>query len=150
MSLLRKIAHLWASGLYTGHLPLAPATWGSLFGLGIGWILSSYAWDVRAIGLVLVGAFSIGAAFVLAPLPAKDPSWFVADENLALVALACAYPYPTWAEAVGVFVAFRFWDVVKLWPAEALEALPPPWGMFADDFVAATYTLLCVALFGLG
>lgn len=150
MSLSRKIAYLWASGFYAGHLPLAPATWGSLLGVGVGWGLSGYTFATRLLGLILIAAFSVWAVRALAPLPTKDPPWFVADENLALVTLACAYPYPTLSEAVGVFVAFRFWDIVKLWPAEALERLPTPWGIFADDLVAAGYALLCIVLLELG
>ena len=150
MTLAGKVAHLWASGLWTGHLPLAPATWGSLIGLGLGGLLSGYSFWLRLAGFLLALGLSVWAIRVLSPLPTKDPPWFVADENLALLALACVYPYPTLSEALGIFVAFRFWDVVKLWPAEALERLPAPWGIFADDLVAAGYTLLCALLFQLG
>lgn len=150
MTLVRKVAYLWASGFWTGHLPVAPATWGSLTGLVLGGLLSGYSFWVRLIGFLLAFGLSVWATRVLSPLPTEDPPWFVADENLALLALACAYPYPTLSEALGIFVAFRFWDVVKLWPAEALERLPAPWGIFADDLVAAAYTLLCATLLQLG
>ena len=42
------------------------------------------------------------------------------------------------------FVLFRIMDVVKPWPARALERLPGGWGIMADDVMAAVYANLVV------
>jgi phosphatidylglycerophosphatase A len=42
------------------------------------------------------------------------------------------------------FLFFRLFDVVKPWPAGALERLPAGWGIMADDLAAGVYANLVV------
>jgi phosphatidylglycerophosphatase A len=42
------------------------------------------------------------------------------------------------------FVLFRVFDVIKPWPARALEALPEGWGIMADDVAAGIYAYLAL------
>lgn len=77
-----------------------------------------------------------------------DPSWIVADEILALLSIALIHPLGDWVGLASGYVFFRFWDIVKVYPMDISEKLPPPWGIFADDMVAAIYTLACLMLLG--
>jgi phosphatidylglycerophosphatase A len=53
--------------------------------------------------------------------------------------------------AIGVFAAFRFFDVAKPWPVRQSQALPGGWGITVDDFLAAFYVNAVVLLvFGAG
>jgi phosphatidylglycerophosphatase A len=45
----------------------------------------------------------------------------------------------TWPAVLGVFIAFRFFDVLKPWPARQSQSLPGGWGITVDDFLAAIY-----------
>jgi phosphatidylglycerophosphatase A len=44
------------------------------------------------------------------------------------------------------FFLFRFFDIVKPWPAGRLEGLPGGVGIMADDLAAAGYAGLCLVL----
>lgn len=87
---------------------------------------------------------SVWSYLQISPLQEPDPSWFVVDEGLAFLAIAVIYSPLSIGDLVASFFLFRFWDIVKLWPADALERIPNGWGLFADDGVAACYTLLCL------
>ncbi|MFN2515241.1 MAG: phosphatidylglycerophosphatase A [Pyrinomonadaceae bacterium] len=44
------------------------------------------------------------------------------------------------------FIAFRFFDIVKPYPARKVESLPAGLGIMADDLVAGAYSALLVAV----
>ncbi|HWQ93133.1 MAG TPA: phosphatidylglycerophosphatase A [Clostridia bacterium] len=163
---------LWlAQGLGIGRIPWAPGTFGSL--LGFVWfalLLTSGRWSVFWAGTLLGIPLSIwlaGRAETI--LGRTDPGSVVIDEIIAipicfagiLIWMAGsngALPSPTrffagkgWLLTLGVFVAFRFFDVVKPWPVRQSQALPGGWGVTVDDCLAALYVnvvaLLCLALF---
>lgn len=144
-----KLARLWLSGLGTGYLPLIPATWGTLPAVPLAWVAAFLPfWGAL---MLFVGALglSLWSHRLIQPLPEADPRWFVADEMVAFILVSVLYPLSTLAHLGVAFVLFRFWDIVKLWPADALEALPEPWGVLADDMIAAIYTWGCLLLIGL-
>lgn len=156
---------LWlAQGFGSGRAPFAPGTFGSLAGLLWFFLLL----EVPS-GLFYVGALVFGIALsVLIGTQAekllgeKDPSSVVIDEIVA-VPLCFAiwvsilffeegrwptaeyfFRVKTWPWTLGVFVAFRFFDVVKPWPVRQSQALPRGWGVTVDDVLAALYVNLCV------
>jgi phosphatidylglycerophosphatase A len=47
---------------------------------------------------------------------------------------------------VASFVAFRVFDVIKIWPARQLEKLPGGLGVTLDDVAAGIQTILFVQL----
>ena len=47
---------------------------------------------------------------------------------------------------VGVFAAFRLFDVLKPWPANKSQAFPGGWGITVDDLLAAGYVNVVVLL----
>lgn len=139
-------ARLWASGLGTGYLPIAPATWGTFPAIALAYLLSNGPSPLRWAWTLLALSLYYHSLKRLAPLPSRDPSWVVSDEMQAVFVLSCLYPLTSLHEAVSAFLFFRFWDIVKLWPADQAESLPFPWGILADDVIAALYTCLCLWL----
>lgn len=141
---MKALWRVWVSGLGLGYLPLAPATWGSLLGLGLAWGLSQLAWPLGPLlGLGLWG-FSYYAITQTLPTPKADPPWIVADEFSAYALLPLLYPITTWKVALWSFVLFRFWDICKIEPAGWLEKRPGALGILLDDVVAIIYTALCL------
>jgi phosphatidylglycerophosphatase A len=49
-----------------------------------------------------------------------------------------------WIWTVGIFVAFRAFDIIKPWPVRQSQALPGGWGVTVDDGLAAIYVNLVV------
>jgi phosphatidylglycerophosphatase A len=47
---------------------------------------------------------------------------------------------------LAAFILFRFFDIVKPYPARRLEGLPGGLGIMADDLVAGLYAFLGVML----
>ncbi len=143
---MKRFYRLWLSGLGLGYLPIAPATWGSLWGLGLAYSLSSLPWAWR-IALITIGwLFSAWAIVQLLGRIPTDPPWIVADEYWALAAIALFMPIREPEIAALAFFFFRFWDICKVFPADWVEDLPTPWGILLDDVVAMFYTTLCLWL----
>jgi phosphatidylglycerophosphatase A len=158
---------LWiAQGFGVGRIPVAPGTFGSL--VGILWfallLVPANLW------VFIAGAI---AGFVLSVwlcgegekiLNQKDPGSVVLDEITAMPVcflswIAASFwkigSLPrldeilnarTWPGVLGVFVAFRFFDVLKPWPVRQSQSLPGGWGITVDDFLAAIYVNVVVLL----
>ncbi len=158
---------LWiAQGFGVGRIPVAPGTFGSV--AGVGWfallLLTGKLW-LFAAGTVAGLALSVWLCGVGEKvLGQKDPQSVVLDEITALpvcflgwVAILTwksgALPLPesffsarTWPMTLGVFAAFRFFDVAKPWPVRQSQSLPGGWGVTIDDVLAAIYVNLAVLL----
>lgn len=155
-----------------GYLPLAPGTWGSIVGIGVYALVRGAAmkfffdtgvsrnfnllhvnYGVVAIELaavVLITLVGIWAASVTEKLSGrKDPSKVVIDEVagqfIALIPIPFA-PGTAWWSAILAFILFRFFDIVKPYPARRLESLESGLGIMADDIVAGSYAAIAVAL----
>ncbi|HWH69205.1 MAG TPA: phosphatidylglycerophosphatase A, partial [Candidatus Sulfotelmatobacter sp.] len=51
-----------------------------------------------------------------------------------------------WLGTLGIFVAFRFFDVAKPWPVRQSQSLPGGLGITIDDALAAVYVNLVTLL----
>lgn len=156
----------FAQGFGLGRIPLAPGTFGSVLGLLWFWLLLVPGQpSVLVAGTVAGLAMAVwlsGAAEKI--LGKKDPPSVIVDEIAAIpvcflswtglwVWRTGALPQAgelvarnNWPAVLGVFVAFRFFDVLKPWPVRQSQALPGGWGITVDDFLAAIYVSLLVLL----
>lgn len=152
-----------ATGFYTGYIPWASGTFGSLAGVLLFLLLDSVAGARGATMLPLfiilgfgLGVYTAGrvadsegnrlsrsaalakAKFQPGPHAQPDPSIVVIDEIVGMwVSLAGirtgAVPFVT------AFILFRLFDVLKPEPARWLERLPRGWGIMLDDVAAGIY-----------
>jgi phosphatidylglycerophosphatase A len=137
--ILEAGARLLATVGGSGHAPIAPGTAGSAVGLALFWPLASLpsAAQVAACIVVFVlGAFA--SARVARGTGTKDPGLVVVDEVVGMWVTLVGLPFVPFTAVVG-FVLFRTMDVIKPWPARALESLPGGWGIMADDVAAGAY-----------
>ena len=133
---------------YLGLSPVAPGTCGTLLALAI-YLLGMQTPRgelINAICLVLFFALSVAMCpWAEAYYAKKDPSPFVIDEVAGFfAAVALLGPHNVPMKAAAAFCAFRFFDIVKPFPARRLEALPRGWGIVLDDIVAGLYANLAV------
>lgn len=151
-----------AQGFYIGRLPLAPGTFGTF--LGFVWVVAllatGNAW-LFALGTLVGIACSVwicGRAEEI--LGQTDPSSVVFDEIVAIPVCFATWlriwtarhgEFPglqilrekeAWIWMAGIFVAFRFFDILKPWPVRQSQALRGGWGVTFDDFLAAIYVNL--------
>ena len=158
-----------AQGFGIGRIPVAPGTFGSLLGLlWFGLLLApGRLWFFCAGTLVGLG-FSVWLCDVgERVLGQKDPSSVVLDEITAMPVCFAAwvgiffcqwhwlpdfdffFSRRNWPLALGVFAAFRFFDVLKPWPVRQSQAAPGGWGVTIDDVLAALYVnAVVLAVYG--
>ncbi|MGP3777391.1 phosphatidylglycerophosphatase A family protein [Halanaerobium saccharolyticum] len=137
--MLKKINHLLASGFYSGHLPAAPGTWGSLL-----MVLLLFFFPILN-NIYLISALSIGgiavANFEERQTGIKDDSKIVIDEMagqlLTFYTLKTSIPV-----LVGGFILFRVFDITKPWLIDKVQDLPSGWGVMLDDILAGLTSLI--------
>lgn len=131
---------LVAEGLGLGRIAFAPGTWGSLWGIPLGWLLGlGITWPFRCligIALFLIGVPLCSRAAQL--LDRKDPSSVVWDE-VAAFPLVYAFVPINAASLLTGFVLFRVFDIIKPAPVRYFERLPGGLGIMADDQIAAIW-----------
>lgn len=147
-SLRDRLLLFLAEGFGLGRIPVAPGTFGSLAGLGLGWLLWScqapaLARVVLWLAMFLVGIPLCHRASVLRGK--KDPGSVVWDEITAFP-LILSVSQDSWPSLLATFVLFRVFDIVKPWPVKPFERLPGGLGIMADDQIAALYAMGCLLL----
>jgi phosphatidylglycerophosphatase A len=155
-----------------GYLPLAPGTWGSLVGIGV-YLLARGAsmkfffgvgaqrnfnllhvyYGVIACELVVVLAIAWAGTWAASRTEKlsgrKDPGKVVIDEVAGQFIALIAVPFvleTAWWTLILAFILFRFFDIVKPYPARRLESLPGGLGIMADDVIAGVYAAVGVML----
>ena len=163
---MKRLVLSLAQGFGLGRIRVAPGTFGSVAGMLWFFLLASLP------GALL---FAAGAVFAISLsvwltgdaeriLQSKDPSSVVLDEIVAVPACFVSWmliawlpkghwPGPDfffgserWLATLGVFGAFRFFDILKPWPVRQVQSLPGGYGVVFDDLAAAAYVNLCVGV----
>ena len=138
-----------------GYFPLAPGTWGSLVGVGIFLLL---VWAIPAPALVAVVLVAIAVVTCVGTWAAtrterlsgkKDPGKVVVDEVAGqFIALFPLTLFTRWSIVAVIvsFILFRFFDIVKPYPANKLQELSGGAGVMLDDLVAGIYGAVIVSI----
>ena len=130
---------------YVGYVPVAPGTAGSIAGLalyGAARMLGGTYVEIGLLAVVLaVGVWSSSASE--RHFGKTDPGVVVIDEVAGMLITLLGLGV-TWSGALVGFLAFRFFDVVKPFPARRAERLRSGWGVMADDVVAGVYAHLAL------
>jgi phosphatidylglycerophosphatase A len=136
-----------ATGLYSGYLPKAPGTWGSLVGLLLFFLLHTLSLPVYLAiiaGLFVVGTFAAGEAEKI--LDNRDPGVVVIDEIVGILIALIAVPVTPLTMALG-FVLFRIFDIAKPFPVNFFDQrFHGGLGIMLDDIVAGVYSLIILQL----
>lgn len=140
--LFENIIKLTATGLGSGYSPVAPGTAGTLVGIPIFLILSMLSWPWYMATIIVL---SIPAVYICGEaekiFQARDCQKIVLDEIIGLQ-FAMFLVSPTLLHIIAGFALFRFFDIVKIFPARVCERLPGGAGVMADDIVAGIYANL--------
>ena len=136
-----------ASGCGLGALPRMPGTWGSLGALPL-WILFSWLSNGWYLLLVLILSW---LAVQIADAAGKslrvtDSPVIVIDEIAGLLLALTGVPLG-FGNALTAFLLFRFFDIVKPFPANWCENnLSGGLGVVADDLVAGSMAWMVMHL----
>jgi len=136
-----KVALLFGEGFGFGRAKKAPGTFGSLWGIPIGWAFWKLEvhWSVRLVVFALMFVPGIVICNRCATLrQTKDPGSVVWDEITAFPLVYLLLTLNWWWLLTG-FALFRFFDIAKPWPIRSFERLPGGLGIMADDQIAGLY-----------
>jgi phosphatidylglycerophosphatase A len=138
---VRLVATFFGAGTF----PAASGTFGSMVALPFGIALLQIPAPFGRLALLIAvsGVFALGvwaATRYCAALEEPDSREVVIDEVAGQwLGLVFAAPDNPW-HFFAAFLLFRFFDIVKLWPASwAQDHLPGGWGVMMDDIVAGLY-----------
>jgi phosphatidylglycerophosphatase A len=136
------LATLFLSWFYTGKVPKAPGTVGSLATLPLIFLLHYLQINIYSlIGLIVL--LYVTAVVVTQKVQVKyglkDPQWIVIDEVIGMLI--------TWAFVMNieihtlflVFASFRMFDIIKIWPASYFDRLHHGVGTITDDVISGVY-----------
>jgi len=129
-----------------GLLPSAPGTWASAATLPLGWgiALGAGPWGLVAASLAVFVIGIWASSRVIRQIETDDPSVIVIDE-VAGQLLTLVFAPLTWQGYLAAFIAFRFFDLTKIWPASLVDReVGGGFGAMADDMLAGLYGLLVI------
>jgi phosphatidylglycerophosphatase A len=156
------LTRLIATGLFSGYIPWAPGTFGSLVGI-LAYLIPGAEQPGVLLPMIIIG-FAVGtvAAGKIAAVEgnllsrsaeyakglfqpgathAPDPSIVVIDEVVGMWIALLWLPKSLITIALA-FVAFRVLDILKPEPAQMMERLPHGLGIMLDDVIAGIYANL--------
>lgn len=141
-------AHLISFGFGAGLVPLAPGTLGTLLALPVYW-LAAPRLEPTDFLLMLAVLFFLGvwACEVTGrAIGVHDHGGMVWDETVAFLLVLFFVP-ATLAWQAAAFLLFRLLDIFKPQPIRYYErTFRNGFGVMLDDFVAAFYTLIVLAV----
>jgi phosphatidylglycerophosphatase A len=140
--LYRFIVILLASGFYSGYLPKAPGTLGTLviipIYLGMYFLLPLRAYVVALFPII---ALACWAAHQAERIWGQEDSPRIVIDEWAGFLVAMTGMTPTATTVAAGFLIFRLFDIVKPFPIRWLEGrVNGGMGVVADDLAAGIYT----------
>lgn len=152
MNLKEKSVIFLATGCFTGKIPFAPGTVGTVLGLPLCFLLSGSDLPITILYTVLIIFFAVWIAHeAVRILEQKDPGCIVIDEIAGLVVTLTGLPFNVFTVIAG-FLLFRIFDILKPFPIRLLEKnLSGGAGVVMDDVAAGIYSnlvlrvVLCIA-----
>jgi phosphatidylglycerophosphatase A len=131
-----------------GYFPIWPGTIGAAVGLVVVAALQRLPMTETGISAIVgltasaifgLGVWAAGRAESL--FGCRDPGPVVVDEVVGQMVTLLVCPAASWKVLLAGFALFRFFDVVKPFPAGRAEHLPGGWGIMTDDVVAGIYSM---------
>jgi phosphatidylglycerophosphatase A len=145
--LFEKLIKVIASGFGSGYAPFAPGTAGTVAGIAVYLLLSHLSWIFYLLLLVILTFTAFYVSQEAENLfHEKDSPRIVIDE---IVGFLCAMflVAPTVLHIALGFVLFRFFDIVKVFPAAYFEKkFPGGYGIVMDDIMAGIYSNIVLLL----
>ncbi|MCZ6623656.1 MAG: phosphatidylglycerophosphatase A [Deltaproteobacteria bacterium] len=139
----------FVTGAGAGYFPWFPGTVGTLLAIPLSLALNRMATASFSLSLLTLSAFTVTATWFCKKgeeiFHEKDCRKIVIDEITGFLLANFLSPpelYPTAA----AFLLFRFFDIIKVFPAGRAEQIRGGVGVILDDLVAGLYSFLILRL----
>jgi len=135
-----KCVVMLATGCYTGYIPIASGTFGTLIAIPLCYLVSRLD-PLQAI--LLLGLFTGFAVWMSGEAEqlfnSKDSSLIVVDEMAGFLVTLFLIPWSVKSVVIGFFL-FRLLDIAKPFPIRRIEQkVKGGWGVVGDDVLAGIY-----------
>ena len=146
---MKNFSKYFATLFGIGFISFAPGTLGSLFAILI-WYVFIDLFSIFYFIILFLFIFSVSfyiTDIYLDNYKKKDPSEVIIDEFLGQsIPLLFIVNFNVY-DVLIVFVAFRFFDIYKIYPINKMEDLNGSYGVILDDIVAGIYSLIVLMLY---
>jgi len=142
INLFEKIV---GSGLYTGYIPIASGTFGSIVGVLIYLIPGFENLYVIIPSIIILFVYGIYVSGKFEKQYGKDPSQCTVDEIVGTWVSFILLP----KKLLVIMFAFLLWrllDIIKPFPARNSETINGGLGIMLDDVISGFYTVIIIHL----
>jgi phosphatidylglycerophosphatase A len=136
---------LVGSGFYTGYIPIASGTFGSLAAIVLYFIPGFEKLEIIIPAIVLLFVYGLFVSSKFEKVYGKDPAQCTVDEIVGTWIALLALP-KTLLIILTSFLIWRSLDIIKPFPARTSEKLPGGLGIMIDDVISGLYSLIIVHL----
>lgn len=137
------VAKAYLSFAGMGYSPIAPGTVGSLATIPLIMALSYLninIWIFIATLIIVTILTCLITDQVQKLMKLHDPQWIVIDEVLGMLVTWCfIYSQSDIKSLLIAFVAFRVFDITKVWPASIFDKMTHGAGTILDDIISGLY-----------
>lgn len=133
----------------TGYSPVAPGTVGSAATIPLILLLGAIPSPVVptvAIIIILTVISCYLAHRAQEQSNSHDPQWIVIDEVIGMLITWCFVLKTDLISLLVLFVLFRFFDIIKIWPASYFDKMKHGSGVILDDVVSGIFAGLAYLL----
>ena len=137
------IEKMIGSGFFTGYIPYAPGTFGSMVALAI-YLIPGF--ENPTILLTLISLFTIIGIYLgtkFEQVYGKDPAQCTIDEMVGMWVTLLFIPKYIWY-ILFAFIIWRILDIVKPFPSNIAEKIKGGWGIMLDDIISGIYSLILI------
>jgi phosphatidylglycerophosphatase A len=142
---INQIEKFIGSGFYTGFIPLASGTFGSIAALAI-YFIPGFEKPYIILPLIIIfisWGVKLGTKFEA--VYGVDPAECTIDEVVGMWVTLLFLPKNIFI-ALLAFIVWRILDIIKPFPARKSESLKGGLGIMMDDIIAGIYSLIIVHL----
>ncbi|HEX9251647.1 MAG TPA: phosphatidylglycerophosphatase A [Ignavibacteriaceae bacterium] len=136
---------LVGSGFYTGYIPIASGTFGSLAAILIYLIPDFERLEIIIPAIILLFLYGLIVSSKFEKVYGKDPSQCTVDEVVGTWIALIALPKTIFIVLTS-FLVWRALDIIKPFPAGISEKLPGGLGIMTDDVISGFYSLIILHL----
>jgi phosphatidylglycerophosphatase A len=136
---------VFASGFFTGYVPAASGTLGSVLAIAL-YMLPGFE-SPQVLGAIILLVIGLGtrASSIMEKRYGHDPSEVTIDEVVGMWISLFLLPKKLVVILLAFFV-FRFFDIIKPYPARKFDSLHGGFSIMMDDVVAGVYTNIFVQI----
>jgi phosphatidylglycerophosphatase A len=139
------LAKLFASGLFTGYVPIASGTIGSLLAVGL-YCIPGFEEPIT-LAIIILATLVIGTrtAGIMEKRYGHDPAEMTIDEIAGMWISLFLLPKRIYVIAATFFI-FRILDIIKPFPARKFDRMNGGFGIMMDDVVSGIYANIIIQI----